>query len=89
MLAEFIYQPEGLDAWEEKQELRKAKLREYVKKNKEVIRKRAIQWSKENAERYKELKERRVWCDVCNKSVRKYGLNQHKLTKKHLKLMES
>jgi hypothetical protein len=96
MKEEFIYNPKGEDAWEEKQRLEREKRLKYDKryyaKNRENIIERNRLWNNSHLERMKELREQVVFCEACNKNVRKYLLSQHVDTKKHkrnLKLVKS
>ena len=96
MKEEFIFNPKGEDAWEEKQRVKKEKRlvydkRYYAKHKKDIIERNRI-WNNSHLERLRELRLQTVFCEACNKNVRKYLLSQHVDTKKHkknLKLVKS
>lgn len=93
MIAEFIYSPEGEDAWEEKQRLNREKKLEYYKRyyerHRDEINERNKLWNQSHPERLRELRLQTVWCDACQKDVRKYLLKAHCETKKHQRNMKS
>lgn len=93
MIAEFIYQPDGEDAYEEIQRIQREKRleyhRRYYNRHREDIIERNRLWNNSHPERMKELREQTVWCDACQKDVRKYLLKAHCETKKHKRNMKS
>ena len=93
MKAEFIYQPEGEDAYEERQRIQREKRLEYYKRyyerHRNEINEKNKLWNQSHPERLRELRLQTVWCDACNKNVRKYLLSQHVETAKHKRNMES
>ena len=96
MKEKFIYQPDGEDAFEERQRLQREKKLEYHKRyyarHREDIIERNRLWNRSHPERMKELRGQTVWCDACQKDIRKYLLSQHVETAKHkrnLKLVKS
>ena len=93
MKEEFIYNPKGEDAWEEKQRVEREKRlvydKRYYAKNRENIIERNRLWNNSHLGRLRELRLQTVWCDACNKNVRKYLLKAHVDTKKHQRNMKS
>lgn len=93
MKAKFIYNPNGEDAWEEKQKIERNKRlqyhhRYYARHREEIIRRNAL-WNNSHPERLRELRLQTVWCEACQKNVRKYLLSQHVETAKHQRNMKS
>ena len=93
MKAEFIYKPEGEDAYEERQRLEREKKLEYHRRYYERHRNDIIErnrvWNQSHPERMKELRQQTVFCDACNKNVRKYLYKVHCECKKHQRNMKS
>jgi len=84
MIQEIIY--DGIDAFEHMEQIERNETKNYYKtyylKNKEWIKRQSSNWHKNNPERVKELRAKRVVCGICQKEVRKYYLNEH-ISKMH------
>ena len=83
----FVYNPNGEDAWEQRQRLEREKRLQYDKryyaKHRENIIERNRIWNNSHPERLRELRLQVVWCEACKKDIRKYLLKAHVETTKH------
>jgi len=84
MIQEIIY--DGIDAFEHMEQIERNETKNYYKtyylRNKEWIKRQSSNWHKNNPERVKELRGKKVICDICQKEVRKYYLKKH-ISKMH------
>ena len=75
------------DYYENHKEMVLKYVKEYRIKNKDQIKENRQKYRQENKEKISKNKKEKILCD-CGCFIRKDGITEHKLTKKHIKLME-